>query len=377
MRIARFRSSLDAVDGGIFTAVIASSAALADEHDIAIAARRIAGDPAGLHTRSRARIVALPASLAGHLRATNRLVAGADLVTLEGPWDPWNPLTAAACVARRTPYLCVAHGSWSQFVKDRYPAKHFKKLLWWGLVEHWVVRGGAGIWWTTEREKRSSIGTFPGIPDRDPVVELATEDLRGDRGTAPRDPGALQMVTLTRIHPLKRLDDLVRAVAGLAAAPYGLRVHLTIVGDGPPEVIAGLTALAADLGVADRITRTGRLWGDARIAPLAAADIYVCPGPESLRDGRGRGPLGEPARRRLRRGRPRRRDRGGRGGSRVPVCRRPRPHRGPRPGGGRRRRFWLRDCAPAAEGAALQPSGLPAAIFRVRTHSTPVGIFGR
>jgi glycosyltransferase involved in cell wall biosynthesis len=282
LRIARFRSSLDADDGGIFTAVIASSAALADEHDIAIAARRIAGDPAGLHTRSRARIVALPTSLGGRIRATHRLVAGADLVTLEGPWDPWNPLTAAACVARRTPYLCVAHGSWSHFVKDRYPAKHLKKLLWWGLVEHWVVRGGAGIWWTTEREKRSSIGTFPGIPDRDPVVELATEDLRGDRGTAPRDPGVLRLVTLTRIHPLKRLDDLVRAVAGLAAAPYGLRVHLSIVGDGPPEVIAGLTALAADLGVADRITWTGPLWGDARIAPLAAADVYVCPGPESF-----------------------------------------------------------------------------------------------
>ena len=35
------------------------------------------------------------------------------------------------------------------------------------------------------------------------------------------------------------------------------------------------------------------------------------------------------------------------------------------------------DCATAAVGAAVQPSGLPAAIFRVRTHSTPVGIFGR
>jgi glycosyltransferase involved in cell wall biosynthesis len=85
---------------------------------------------------------------------------------------------------------------------------------------------------------------------------------RGDRDGAPPRIG-----TIARLDPLKRLDDLLRALAQL----HG--IELEIVGDGPE--MARLTALADELDVADRTRFAG--WSEDTRAWLGRWDALVLP----------------------------------------------------------------------------------------------------
>jgi glycosyltransferase involved in cell wall biosynthesis len=75
-----------------------------------------------------------------------------------------------------------------------------------------------------------------------------------------------KLLAMGRLHPNKGFDVLLRAIALL---PRG---HLYLAGAGPEE--AALRALAAELGIMDRVTFLG--WRRDIGALLAAADIFIC-----------------------------------------------------------------------------------------------------
>ena len=75
-----------------------------------------------------------------------------------------------------------------------------------------------------------------------------------------------KLLAMGRLHPNKGFDVLLRAIALL---PHG---HLYLAGAGPEE--AALRALAAELGIADRVSFLG--WRRDIGALLAAADIFIC-----------------------------------------------------------------------------------------------------
>jgi glycosyltransferase involved in cell wall biosynthesis len=93
-------------------------------------------------------------------------------------------------------------------------------------------------------------------------------DLAGTPPAAlPAPPGMPKLLTLGRLHRNKGFDILLRALALLPGA------HLSIGGEGPER--AALEALAAELGVAERVAFLG--WRQDIGALLAGCDLYVCP----------------------------------------------------------------------------------------------------
>jgi glycosyltransferase involved in cell wall biosynthesis len=89
-------------------------------------------------------------------------------------------------------------------------------------------------------------------------------------GAAPADlpvpSSAPKLLAMGRLHPNKGFDVLLRAIALL---PRG---HLYLAGAGPEE--AALRALAAELGITDRVSFLG--WRRDIGALLAAADMFIC-----------------------------------------------------------------------------------------------------
>jgi len=89
-------------------------------------------------------------------------------------------------------------------------------------------------------------------------------------GAAPADlpaPSSTpKLLAMGRLHPNKGFDVLLRAIALL---PRG---HLYLAGAGPED--AALRALAAELGITDRVSFLG--WRRDIGALLAAADIFIC-----------------------------------------------------------------------------------------------------
>lgn len=77
--------------------------------------------------------------------------------------------------------------------------------------------------------------------------------------------------TLGRLVEKKGVDDLLRAVASLREAPWQL--ELSIAGDGPLQ--ADLTALAKELGIADRVRFEGALQHSAVTGWLQSLDVFA------------------------------------------------------------------------------------------------------
>lgn len=108
-------------------------------------------------------------------------------------------------------------------------------------------------------------------------VDRTRLDAAGPRpaGTAGsrRSGGAPRLMTVNYLHPRKRVDLIVRALAEIGAAGASPRPELTIVGDGPER--ADLEALARSLGVDGRTTFAGFVADDDLPRYYWTSDCYV------------------------------------------------------------------------------------------------------
>jgi glycosyltransferase involved in cell wall biosynthesis len=119
-----------------------------------------------------------------------------------------------------------------------------------------------------------------GVPRDRITILLNTPSLeRWDAGAHPRRPfaadGMVRLVYAGAVTPIYELDVVVRAMAALAGIRPDLRVTLDIYGRG--DAAEPLAALAADLGLGDRVTLHGRIPIDAVPAAVAAADVGLAP----------------------------------------------------------------------------------------------------
>jgi glycosyltransferase involved in cell wall biosynthesis len=125
-------------------------------------------------------------------------------------------------------------------------------------------------------ERLRRLGTRP---DRLTVI-LNSPDLRlFDPAAHPRRrfmaDGKLRVVYTGALTPTYELDVVLRAVASLGRTQPDLPVHATFYGRGDAQ--APLEALAADLGIADRVSFPGRIPIEDVPRAVAVADIGLAP----------------------------------------------------------------------------------------------------
>jgi glycosyltransferase involved in cell wall biosynthesis len=85
--------------------------------------------------------------------------------------------------------------------------------------------------------------------------------------------GRTRIVFVGRIHPEKSIDTLIRATPFIFK--NGIDIQTIIVGFGHME--HSLQKLARELGVADRVTFTGKVDTDDLVSAYSAADLFVMP----------------------------------------------------------------------------------------------------
>jgi glycosyltransferase involved in cell wall biosynthesis len=297
MRILKVSHSLNPAGGGVATAIDAlSRAQQALGHEIEVAclddpsAPWLAGRPYPVHAFA-------PPSLRGYgwcpalarwLRANLRRF---DAATVEGLWQYPGPATRAAALAAGVPYVVYPHGMLDPWFRRMYPIKHYKKMLYWRLLEHRVLRDAAAVVFTAEEERRLAEGGFHpwrmqavvaplGVdaPGRDPAVRA--------RQWHERYPALAHrriLLFLGRLDRKKGVDLLLESYA--ATYPESIRTTNA----GPALVLAGPVsdpafvnrchALARQLGLRENIDVfwTGLLEGDWKWAALEAADVLVLP----------------------------------------------------------------------------------------------------
>lgn len=186
------------------------------------------------------------------------------------------PLAAAWCArAAGVPYIMRPAGvldTWGMKNKSRIVKAASVRL-----VEAPLLRSAAAVHFTSPLEQaRAAELSLPMRPIVLPTgVELSDAAQHPPEEIAGLDlEGARVILYLARIHPIKCVDVLLRAFAGIADRS---RLRLVIAGDGDPALVASLKELAAGLGLTDSVRWVGFAAERRKRWLLSRASMFVLP----------------------------------------------------------------------------------------------------
>jgi len=201
-------------------------------------------------------------------------VAAQDAALIIGLYDSLGP--ALGWFARRSgvPYAIEPSGMLIPIVRSLAAKRLYQRFFGRRLVSHaravvvtsqreWddAVRFGVAPRHLVLRRNGVDVGAF-----RRPAKQGA---FRGRLGVPAGEP---LILWVGRIEPIKNLDQLLVALAGLTHVQW----HLALVGPTEKqEYLFRLQALARELGVAPRTHFVGPLYGDAKLAAFADAHVLA------------------------------------------------------------------------------------------------------
>lgn len=206
-----------------------------------------------------------------------------DCVIVHGIWLYPSLGTRRALRETATPFFIYTHGMLDPAFRSLFPVKHAAKALWWKLAEHRAVRDARAVFFTCEEERRLAHASFKPLACNEAIVPYCVGEPPGEpvsqkEAFVSRFPGLRDkriVLFLSRIHPKKGCDTLLRAFATVAADFPD--AHLVVAGPDSVGWAAQLKDEAARLGVGDRITWTGMLTGDLKWGAFRCADVFALP----------------------------------------------------------------------------------------------------
>jgi glycosyltransferase involved in cell wall biosynthesis len=206
-----------------------------------------------------------------------------DAVVVNGLWR--YPSTSVWSAHRRCdlPYFVIPHGMLSPWFRESDPAKHLRKRVFWEIVEKRVLSDAAAVMFTCEEERKAAFKDFPIRSCREATNHLgiappgspSKESTKKLLEAFPKLNSDQLLVFIGRLVPQKACDILLRALAQIAK--QFPRAHLAMVG---PDFIGWrpvLEALANKLGLRERVTWVGPLYGQDKAAVLSLARLFVSP----------------------------------------------------------------------------------------------------
>lgn len=174
---------------------------------------------------------------------------------------------ARAAAAAGVPYLFSPRG---MLVPELIAARSgWIKRAWIRGFDARSLREAAAVHVTSEREREDLLRVLPGI-NRFAVVANGVDwpaqvNERGGRSDE------LRVLCLGRVNWKKGIDLAIRALASVPAA------RLRIVGNDEEGLRPELEKLAESLGLAERVAWSGPLYGAAKAAAYAEADVLLMP----------------------------------------------------------------------------------------------------
>ncbi|CAG1010778.1 GDP-mannose-dependent alpha-(1-6)-phosphatidylinositol dimannoside mannosyltransferase [Phycisphaerales bacterium] len=289
MRIAHYIPAVRLAEGGVVRAVLDLAAVLAaDGNGVSLLTSDDSDAPPAWREAgaSRPRLVRLPPPvLPGGLfspaqqRTVAQALAGHDILHLHAMWTPSNLQLARLARRAGVPYVVSVHGmldDWSMAQRS------LKKRCYLLLAGRRWLRNAAAVHCTAAFEldqaakyfDRSRAEVIPLVFDLDSYRILpGPAAARTAYGLA--DDDAPILLFLSRIHPKKGLDVLIRAAGVLARG--GVDFRLVVAGSGESGYEREMADLAAQQKLGDRCRFVGLVVGPTKVSLYQAADLTVIP----------------------------------------------------------------------------------------------------
>lgn len=204
-----------------------------------------------------------------------------DAVVVNGVWQHHSRIVHKVFTKLKKPYSIFAHGALDAYFNRANVLKFFKKQLYWWLVERRVIRDAKNLFFTSQDEKTRSERSFWPYRGHGVVVRYgsqAPQKLEGAEAFLEKFPelrGRRYFLFLSRIHPKKGCDLLLRAFATVMQQDIGYR--LVLAGPVDESYRRELDSLIEQLGIGDRVAWTGMLQGAEKWAAFAGCEVFVLP----------------------------------------------------------------------------------------------------
>lgn len=213
------------------------------------------------------------------LRTIRTHVEGADVVHLHGVWHLSNVQIAGLCREAGRPYVVGIHGMLDDWSMAQRAAR---KRLFLAIFGRRMLEGAARVLCTAPAELEQSRAWYPRgrgivIPpvfDLGPFTQLPGPDLACEGFPALRGKGP-HVLFLSRLHPKKGADRLIRAMAVLR--DRGVPASLLIAGSGDGAYERQLRDLVRTLSLGDAVSFLGMVVGMEKVSLYQAADVLVLP----------------------------------------------------------------------------------------------------
>lgn len=193
-----------------------------------------------------------------------------------GLWDPSYGRVASRLRKCKRPYVISPHGMLEPWA---FRHRRWKKLPYFWLIERRFLDGAAALFVTSamEAEHLQRVIRHPNVE----ILPLGCRDRRGPAYELARKTLGWQshervLLFLSRIDVKKGLGMLLLALKSRKEDLHDWR--LMIVGDGDPEYVASLKAIASAAGAnSPAVEWVGSVWGDERWPYLQGADLFCLP----------------------------------------------------------------------------------------------------
>jgi glycosyltransferase involved in cell wall biosynthesis len=203
-------------------------------------------------------------------------IRGADILHLHMPWDPLNLQLARIARSLKVPYCVSIRGTLDEWAMAQ---KSLKKRLFMSLLGRRLLESAAFVHCTAEGEQMQSERWYPrgrsivipNLLDMRPYQTLPSPSMADQEFGIP--VGAPVLLFMSRIHPGKGLEYVIRAMPAIVAKHPD--VLLLVAGGGSPEYIQVIRNEIEQAGVGANVRLVGFVSGESKVALLCRASVLV------------------------------------------------------------------------------------------------------
>jgi glycosyltransferase involved in cell wall biosynthesis len=210
------------------------------------------------------------------MRWLGRHVSRYDIVHIHALFSFASTVGALCAMSRNVPYIVRPLGVLRRYGMTRH--RPYAKRISFQVNEKRILERADAVHFTSPEEAIEAESL--GVDIRSIVIPLGVPRFsRGSRNrferTWPQVQGRVVLLYLGRLHPVKNLESLLRAMPRiLERAPAAIAL---IAGEGDPAYAEGLHRLAETIGVREQVLWTGHLSEAQKDDALATADVFVLP----------------------------------------------------------------------------------------------------
>lgn len=284
MKVLHVIPSLASSDGGPAHAVVLMQRALQLQGiTIEIATtdddgprRRLAKVPAAAYQHCFAKWTEFYKVAPGFVPWMFRHVRDYDVIHIHALFSFVSVIAALIAAMAGVPYVVRPLGTLNRYGVEKH--RPLLKKLSLRCIEGPLLRRAAAVHFTADAEEAEA--SQLGVPLRGIVLPLGIDDFSPPATAVltnafPALAGQRFILFMSRLDPKKNLEAVLQAFAITQRTLPAVR--LVVAGNGNPDYVAGLQALAVSLGVQHRVVWTGFVAGEQKAALLAAAELFLLP----------------------------------------------------------------------------------------------------